>query len=107
MQIIRELPEEKTVYTNQIEAVSLWAGRGAYALLDPVDPSSDQLREGYEESSNEIRRQVLDGEAVLVFFGIQDWLGNDGNNWVTQLCDGLPFIYQDTSEWVLGLQNPS
>ena len=104
MQIIRELPEDQVVYTNQIEAVSLWAGRGAYALLDPVDPSSEQRREGYDDTTNEIRRQVLDGEAVLVFFGIQDWLGDSGDNWVTRLCDGLPFIYQDSSEWVLGQQ---
>lgn len=100
MKIIRELPEDKIVYSNQIEAVSLWAGRGAYALLDPVDPSSEQVREGYQDSFNEIRRQVRDGEAVMVFFGIQDWI--DGDNWVTQICADLPFIYQDDSEWVVG-----
>ena len=100
MRFIRELPEEKIVYTNQIEAVSLWAGRGAYALLDPVDPSSEQVREGYRDTFNEIRRQVRDGEAVMVFFGIRDWI--DGDNWVTQICADLPFIYQDDSEWVVG-----
>ena len=101
MQIIRGLPEEKIIYSNQIEAVSLWTGRGAYALLDPVDPSSEQIREGYQDTMNEIRRQVNDGESVLVFFGINSWVAN-GDNWITQLCDGLPFIYRDTSEWVLG-----
>lgn len=100
MQIIRELPPEVEVYSNQIEAVSLWAGRGAYALLDPIDPSSGQLREGYDETMQTIREQVIDGKSVLVFFGVNTWV--DGNNWVTQLCDGLPFIYQDTSEWVIG-----
>ena len=102
MRIIRELPEDKVIYSNQIEAVSLWAGRGAYALLDPVDPSSEQMREGYQDTFNEIRRQVRDGEAVMVFFGIQDWLGDEGDNWVTQICADLPFIYQDSSEWVIG-----
>ncbi len=102
MKIIRALPEDKVVYSNQIEAVSLWAGRGAYALLDPIDPSSEQEREGYRDSFNEIRRQVNDGEAVMVFFGINEWLGNDGDNWVTQICEGLPFIYRDDSEWVVG-----
>ncbi len=102
MQIIRELPEDKIIYSNQVEAVSLWADRGAYALLDPVDPSSEQVRDGYQDTMNEIRRQVYEGEAVLVFFGIQDWLGDSGGNWVTQLCDGMPFIYKDTSEWVVG-----
>ena len=101
MQIIRELPEEKIIYSNQIEAVSLWTGRGAYALLDPVDPSSNQVREGYQDALNEIRRQVNDGESVLVFFGITSWVA-DGDNWITQLCEGLPFIYRDSSEWVLG-----
>lgn len=101
MQIIRGLPEDKIIYTNQIEAVSLWTGRGAYALLDPVDPSSEQVREGYQDTLNEIRRQVNDGESVLVFFGITSWVA-DGDNWITELCEGLPFIYRDTSEWVLG-----
>ena len=98
---IRELPEDKIIYSNQIEAVSLWTGRGAYALLDPVDPSSNQVREGYQDTMNEIRRQVNDGEAVLVFFGITSWVA-DGDNWITELCEGLPFIYRDTSEWVVG-----
>ncbi|MBR6088581.1 MAG: hypothetical protein IKP86_01515, partial [Anaerolineaceae bacterium] len=101
MQIIRELPENKLLYSNQIEAVSLWTGRGAYALLDPVDPSSEQVREGYQDTMYEIRQQVLYGKAVLVFFGIDSWLGS-GNNWVTELCEGLPFIYRDNSEWVIG-----
>lgn len=101
MNIIRKLPEDKIIYSNQIEAVSLWTGRGAYALLDPVDPSSEQVREGYLDTLNEIRRQVNDGEAVLVFFGITSWVA-DGDNWITQLCEGLPFIYRDTSEWVIG-----
>ena len=101
MQIIRGLPEDKVIYSNQIEAVSLWTGRGSYALLDPVDPSSEQVREGYQDTLNEIRRQVNDGEAVLVFFGITSWVA-DGDNWITDLCEGLPFIYRDTSEWVVG-----
>ena len=101
MQLIRTLPEDKIIYSNQIEAVSLWTGRGSYALLDPVDPSSEQVREGYQDTMKEIRRQVNDGKAVLVFFGIESWVGS-GDNWITQLCEGLPFIYRDTSEWVLG-----
>ena len=101
MQLIRTLPEDKIIYSNQIEAVSLWTGRGAYALLDPVDPSSEQVREGYQDTLNEIRRQVNDGQAVLVFFGITSWV-RSGDNWITQLCDGLPFLYRDTSEWVVG-----
>jgi hypothetical protein len=70
--------------------------------LDPIDPSSEQVREGYEDTMRGIQRQVIDGKAVLVFFGISDWLSADGDNWITQLCDGLPVIYQDTSEWVIG-----
>ncbi len=100
MEIIRELPEDKVVYSNQIEAVSLWGGRGAYALLDPIDPSSEQMREGYQDTLNEIRRQVRDGEAIMVFFGIRDWIDED--NWVMQICEDLPFIYKDESEWVIG-----
>lgn len=102
MEIIRELPAEKVIYSNQPEAVSLWAGRGSYALLDPIDPSSNLPREGYAETMNTIRSQVLDGESVLVFFGIESWIEADSENWITELCDGLPMIYQDTSEWVVG-----
>ncbi len=35
MNIIRMLPAEQAIYSNQPEAVSLWAGRGSYALLGP------------------------------------------------------------------------
>jgi len=49
-----------------------------------------------------IRNQVIQGEAVLVFFGINSWVEKDQENWITRLCEGLPYIYQDQSEWVLG-----
>ncbi len=102
MEILRELPEETVIYSNQLEAVSLWAERGAYALLDPIDPSSNLPREGYAETMAVIRQQVLSGESVLVFFGVQAWIEPGTPNWVTELCEGLPVIYQDTSEWVIG-----
>ncbi len=50
---------------------------------------------------NTIRSQVMDGESVLVFF-VRSWIEADSENWITELCDGLPMIYQDTSEWVVG-----
>lgn len=102
MNLIRDLPENTIIYTNQPEAVSLWAGRGAFALIDPIDPSSEQKREGYDEALEEIRRQVQEENAVLVFFGIESWLDKEQGNWVNTLCDGLPVIYQDTSEWIIG-----
>ena len=88
-------------YLFVAEETSAYLLGNAYALLDPVDPSSEQVREGYQDTMNEIRRQVNDGEAVLVFFGINSWVA-EGDNWITQLCEGLPFIYRDTSEWVIG-----
>ena len=102
MNLVRELPGDTVIYSNQPEAISLIAGRGSYALLDPIDPSSDSERPGYEETMQEIRRQVLDGESVLVFFGISAWIEPGQENWITELCEGLPYMYQDTSEWVLG-----
>ena len=105
MNLIQSLPAETVIYSNQQEAVSFWTGRGSYALLDPIDPSSDAERPGYAETQTEIRRQVLSGEAILVFFQVGDWLDPaGGGNWVTQLTEGLPVIYQDESEWVIGTQ---
>ena len=105
MNLIRSFPAETVIYSNQQEAVSFWTGRGAYALLDPIDPSSDAERPGYAGTQAEIRRQVLSGEAVLVFFQIGDWLDPaGGDNWVTRLTEGLPVIYQDESEWVIGIR---
>ena len=65
MNLIQSLPVETVIYSNQQEAVSFWTGRGSYALLDPIDPSSDAERPGYAETQTEIRRQVLSGEAIL------------------------------------------
>ena len=105
MNLIQSLPAETVIYSNQQEAVSFWTGRGSYALLDPIDPSSDAERPGYAETQTEIRRQVLSGEAILVFFQVGDWLDPaGGENWVTRLTEGLPVIYQDESEWVIGTQ---
>lgn len=105
MKLIQSLPEDTVIYSNQQEAVSFWTRRGAYALLDPIDPSNDQERPGYAEVQSEIRRQVLNGEAVLVFFQVNDWLDQAGaENWVTRLTEGLPIIYRDESEWVIGMR---
>lgn len=104
MKRIAAFPEDIQIYSNQPEAVSLWAGRGAFALMDPIDPSSEMKREGYDETLQEIRRQVQDGESVLVFFGIGSWIDSDNGNWVTEMCDGLPVIYQDESEWIIGVE---
>ena len=102
MNLIKELPADTVIYSNQPEAVSLIAGRGAYALLDPIDPSTGLKRPGYDETMATIRNQVIQGEAVLVFFGINSWVEKDQENWITRLCEGLPYIYQDQSEWVVG-----
>jgi len=102
MNLIKEMPADTVIYSNQPEAVSLIAGRGAYALLDPIDPSTGLKRPGYDETMATIRNQVIQGEAVLVFFGINSWVEKDQENWITRLCEGLPYIYQDQSEWVVG-----
>ena len=102
MQIIQDIPSEIMIYSNQPEAVSLWAGRGSFALLDPIDPSTNLPRADYSDTIERIRSQVLEGQSVLVFFGIDSWIGVDSNNWITELCDALPMIYQDSSEWVVG-----
>lgn len=104
MDILKKLPPEKVIYSNQPEAVSLFAGRGAYALLAPIDPSSDLPREGYWETLETIRNEVLSGNSVLAFFSMETWLPQGETNWISTLTDGLPAIYRDTSEWVLGIE---
>lgn len=104
MNILKKLPPQKVIYSNQPEAVSLFAGRGAYALLDPIDPSSDLPREGYWETLEAIRNEVLAGKSVLAFFSMEAWLPQGETNWISTLTDGLPAIYRDTSEWVLGIE---
>lgn len=102
MKLIERLPKDTILYSNQQEAVSFQTGRGAYALLDPIDPSNEKERPGYDDVQAAIKHEVLAGDAVLIFFHIESWLGDGGENWVTRLTDGLPVIYQDTSEWVIG-----
>ena len=104
MNILKKLPPEKVIYSNQPEAVSLFAGKGAYALLDPIDPSSDLPREGYWETLETIRSEVLAGKSVLSLFGMEAWLPEGETNWISTLTEGLPAIYRDTSEWVLGIE---
>lgn len=104
MNILKKLPPEKVIYSNQPEAVSLFTDKGAYALLDPIDPSSNLLRDGYWETLEIIRNEVLSGKSVLAFFNMEAWLPQGETNWISILTDGLPAIYRDTSEWVLGIE---
>ncbi len=69
----------------------------------PVDPSSNQIRPGYNETMQRIREQVIAGDSVLVF-GVSAWVENDPGHWIRQLTEDLPVIYQDSSEWVLGIK---
>jgi hypothetical protein len=81
--LVRKLPPDVTVHTNQPEAVYLYTGR-ACALLPG------------EDSMAETQRQVLQGRAVIVLF-ISRNLDQETVHYYEELGRGLNAIYEGSS----------
>jgi len=86
---VRRLPEDVTIYSNRISALTLLADRQAIAMLSPIDPVTREARPNFERTQAIIRETVLEGKAVLVVFAVEEL---DGLDWFEALVDGVPVI---------------
>lgn len=68
MDFLNELPEAIHIYTDEPAAVYLYTGRGNYVLPDRYDSATALPREGFENSLTQMRKEILEGKAVLVIF---------------------------------------
>ena len=68
MDFLNELPNDVHIYTDEPGAVYLYTGRGNYVLPDRYDSATALPREGFEEGLEYMRKEILEGRAVLAIF---------------------------------------
>jgi hypothetical protein len=68
MAYLRELSPDIHIYTDEPAAVYLYTGRGNYVLPDRFDSATALPREGFENSLEQMKKEILSGRAVLVLF---------------------------------------
>lgn len=87
--------DDYAIYSNKPNAIYILANKPSYTITSPYNPATLLAREGYQESINNIRKRVLDGEAVIVFFDYSYYKENDQiqeYKWIFELTDGLPIL---------------
>lgn len=70
--VIKDLPEEITVFTNSPPAVYLAADRATQVFPTALDPVSNTLRSDYPEKLSSMFGQINNGDAVLALFNTND-----------------------------------
>jgi hypothetical protein len=68
MAYLRELPSDVRIYTDEPGAVYLYTGRGNYVLPDQIDSATTLPRAGFEDGVAQMKKQILENNAVLVIF---------------------------------------
>ncbi len=94
---VKNLPKI-TVYTNKATALYLLADRPSYVLPSPINPATNAPRENYAQDVEEIRQNVLSGNAVMVIFDYALLLDSqDDRQWMIDLTEGVP-IYREAED---------
>ena len=68
MDFLNALPKDIHIYTDEPAAVYFYTGRGNYVLPDRYDSATALPREGFENGLNIMKKEILDGKAVLAIF---------------------------------------
>jgi hypothetical protein len=68
MEVLRDLPDDVMIYTNEPAAVYLYTRRGNYVLPDRFDSATAQPRPGFEDGVARMQADIHAGRAVLAIF---------------------------------------
>jgi hypothetical protein len=68
MDYLRDLPADVHIYTDEPAAVYLYTGRGTWVLPSRYDTATALAHEGFENGVEQMKENVLEGNAVLVIF---------------------------------------
>jgi hypothetical protein len=94
MDYLRELPPDLRIYTDEPGAVYLYTGRGNYVLPDRYDSATALPREGFEQSLEQMKNEILGGKAVLALFQ-----GGEVNNEdAALLSEGLYLAHKSSGD---------
>jgi 4-amino-4-deoxy-L-arabinose transferase-like glycosyltransferase len=94
MQVLRELPAEVMIYTNEPGAVYLYTGRGGYVLPDRFDSATALVRTDFEAGLASMKANINDGRAVLALFDHGDNVASD----VQALTAGLYLAHKSAGD---------
>ena len=96
MAFLRELPNDKMIYTNEPGAVYLYTGRGCYVLPDRFDSATALVRTNFEEGITSMQANINSGKAVLALFDHGDNVSSD----VPALTTGLYLAHKSEGDLI-------
>jgi len=94
MAVLRELPEDVMIYTNEPGAVYLYTGRGCYVLPDRFDSATALARANFEKGVAVMQEDINQGQAVLALFSHGDNVSKD----VPALTAGLYLAHKSSGD---------
>jgi 4-amino-4-deoxy-L-arabinose transferase-like glycosyltransferase len=100
MALLRELPEDVMIYTNEPGAVYLYTGRGCYVLPDRIDSATAQVHTNFEEGVAAMQADINQGKAVLALFDHGDNVSKD----VPALTAGLYLAHKSAGDSIYTAQ---
>ena len=101
IQAVCELPP-LILYSNKPTAIYLLTGRSAYITPTPSDAVTGLERENFTTDLAEMQQRVLDGEAVVVLFGLRYSADPDEIALYETLSAGLPVLADFGGDVLLG-----
>jgi len=101
IQAVRDLPS-LIIYTNKPTAIYLLTDRSAYITPTPSDAVTGLERPDFTSDLLEMQTRVLDGEAVLVLFGLRTSSDSDEVALYDLLSAGLPLLADYGEDVIFG-----
>ena len=94
MALLRELPADVMIYTNEPGAVYLYTGRGCYVLPDRFDSATAEVRTNFEQGVASMQANINSRKAVLALFDGGDNVAGD----VPALTAGLYLAHKSAGD---------
>ena len=101
IQAVRELPGVM-LYSNKPTAIYLLTGRSAYITPTPTDAVTGLERDNFNADLAEMQQRVLEGEAVVVLFGLRNSADPEETALYDILSAGLPTLVDFGRDVMLG-----
>jgi 4-amino-4-deoxy-L-arabinose transferase-like glycosyltransferase len=101
IQAVRELPP-LILYSNKPTAIYLLTGRSAYITPTPSDAVTGLDRDNFAADLAEMQQRVLNGEAVVVLFGLRRSADPEETALYDALSAGLPVLADFGGDVLLG-----
>jgi hypothetical protein len=98
---VRDLPP-LTLYSNKPTAIYLLTGRSAYITPTPSDAVTGLERDNFNADLAEMQQRVLDGQAVVVLFGLRHSADSEETALYDTLSAGLPILADFGADVLLG-----